>query len=59
LVTVFSAPNYCNEFDNQGALMSVDEELMCSFKIIKSTEAKSKPKTGGRPETPNKNKFVV
>lgn len=58
LVTIFSAPNYCGEFDNQGALMNVDEELMCSFKIIKSSE-KPKPKTGGRPETPNKsNKFV-
>lgn len=24
LVTVFSAPNYCGEFNNSGALMSVD-----------------------------------
>lgn len=31
LVTLFSAPNYCGEFDNAGALMSVDENLMCSF----------------------------
>lgn len=36
LVTVFSAPNYCGEFDNNGAIMDVDEELMCSFKVIKS-----------------------
>lgn len=35
LVTVFSAPNYCGEFDNSGAIMEVDEELMCSFKVIK------------------------
>jgi serine/threonine-protein phosphatase PP1 catalytic subunit len=35
LVTVFSAPNYCGEFDNSGAIMDVDEELMCSFKVIK------------------------
>ena len=27
LVTVFSAPNYCGEFDNSGAIMSVDETL--------------------------------
>ena len=40
LVTVFSAPNYCGEFDNSGAIMDVDEELMCSFKVIKG-EAKS------------------
>lgn len=35
LVTIFSAPNYCGEFDNAGALMSVDENLMCSFKVLK------------------------
>ena len=34
LITVFSAPNYCGEFDNNGGIMVVDEELMCSFKII-------------------------
>ena len=28
LVTVFSAPNYCGEFENAGALMSVDEGLL-------------------------------
>lgn len=31
LVTLFSAPNYCGEFDNAGAMMTVDETLMCSF----------------------------
>jgi serine/threonine-protein phosphatase PP1 catalytic subunit len=31
LVTIFSAPNYCGEFDNAGAMMSVDESLLCSF----------------------------
>ena len=35
LVTVFSAPNYCGEFDNSGAMMSVDENLVCSFQILK------------------------
>ena len=38
-VTVFSAPNYCGEFDNSGAIMDVDEELMCSFKVIKGDAA--------------------
>ena len=38
LVTVFSAPNYCGEFDNSAAIMCVDENLMCSFKIFKSAE---------------------
>ncbi|KAG6580419.1 serine/threonine-protein phosphatase PP1-like [Cucurbita moschata] len=35
LVTVFSAPNYCGEFDNAGAFMCVDSSLLCSFQIIK------------------------
>jgi len=34
LVTIFSAPNYWGEFDNSGAIMSVDEALMWSFQII-------------------------
>lgn len=42
LVTIFSAPNYCGEFDNAGAMMSVDETLMCSFQILKPAERKSK-----------------
>jgi len=35
LVTLFSAPNYCGEFDNAGAMMSVDDTLMCSFQVLK------------------------
>jgi hypothetical protein len=31
LVTVFSAPNYCGEFDNKGAVMFVNSDLLCSF----------------------------
>lgn len=67
LVTVFSAPNYCGEFDNAGklfiylfnlvgivilcllflgAMMSVDESLMCSFQILKPGEKKP-PNAGG------------
>ncbi|XP_072996943.1 serine/threonine-protein phosphatase PP1 isoform X4 [Typha latifolia] len=42
LVTIFSAPNYCGEFDNSGAMMSVDETLMCSFQILKPAEKKTK-----------------
>lgn len=33
LVTLFSAPNYCGEFDNAGGMMSVDANLMCSFQV--------------------------
>jgi serine/threonine-protein phosphatase PP1 catalytic subunit len=42
LVTIFSAPNYCGEFDNAGAMMSVDESLMCSFQILKPADKKPK-----------------
>lgn len=61
LVTIFSAPNYCGEFDNAGAMMSVDETLMCSFQILKPAD--KKPKFGfgstttaktGAPSTKNK-----
>ncbi|KAJ3425827.1 serine/threonine-protein phosphatase [Anaeramoeba flamelloides] len=31
MVTVFSAPNYCDQFDNAGAMMIVEEDLTCSF----------------------------
>ncbi|KAE8696661.1 Serine/threonine-protein phosphatase PP1 isozyme 2 [Hibiscus syriacus] len=42
LVTIFSAPNYCGEFDNAGAMMSVDESLMCSFQILKPADKGSR-----------------
>ncbi|ANB14386.1 type 1 serine/threonine-protein phosphatase catalytic subunit GLC7 [Sugiyamaella lignohabitans] len=38
LVTIFSAPNYCGEFDNAGAMMSLDENLTCSFQILRPAE---------------------
>lgn len=39
LVTIFSAPNYCGEFDNSGAIMEVDENLVCSFRILKPLDS--------------------
>ncbi|KAF7877284.1 hypothetical protein EAF04_000967 [Stromatinia cepivora] len=39
LVTVFSAPNYCGEFDNYGAVMSVSTELLCSFELLKPLDS--------------------
>jgi serine/threonine-protein phosphatase PP1 catalytic subunit len=35
LVTLFSAPNYCGEFDNAGAIMCVSEDLVCSFRVLR------------------------
>ena len=34
LITIFSAPNYDSEFDNSGAMMSVDQNLVCTIKAI-------------------------
>jgi len=35
LITIFSAPNYCGMFENDGCLMKVAEDLTCSFSILK------------------------
>mgnify|MGYP003590043534 CR=1 FL=1 len=35
LLTIFSAPNYTGEFDNYGAVLSIDEALRCSFHVLK------------------------
>lgn len=62
LVTIFSAPNYCGEFDNAGAMMSVDETLMCSFQILRPADRRAMPTVGGgggwasRPGTPPRRK---
>ncbi|KAI3911745.1 hypothetical protein MKX01_029506 [Papaver californicum] len=62
LVTVFSAPNYCGEFDNAGAMMSVDETLMCSFQVLKPAEKKFKFNFGSttttNPGTPPTKSFL-
>lgn len=45
LVTLFSAPNYCGEFDNAGGMMTVDESLLCSFQVRTKFLFKSKYKS--------------
>lgn len=40
LVTIFSAPNYCGEFDNAGAMLSLNEQLMCYFHVIQPIKKK-------------------
>ncbi len=42
LVTIFSAPNYCGEFDNAGAMMVVSREMVCSFKILRPMSHKAR-----------------
>ncbi len=55
LVTIFSAPNYCGEFDNAGAMMSVDDTLMCSFQILKPAEKKQRITQAGEGEFVSRN----
>ena len=52
LVTIFSAPNYCGEFDNAGAMMVIDDNLMCNFKILKPITDKKTVSIFNRPRTP-------
>ena len=54
LVTIFSAPNYCGEFDNAGGAMKVDENLMCSFLILEPIckERERMKSIKDRPKTP-------
>mgnify|MGYP003610687453 FL=1 len=40
LATIFTAPNYCDEFDNSAAIMTIGEGLVCSFKILQPAEKK-------------------
>ena len=53
LVTVFSAPNYCGEFNNSGAIMRIEEDLSCSFQVLRPQE-KVGPFRKVRPKTPFK-----
>lgn len=62
LVTIFSAPNYCGEDNNAGAVMTIDENLMCSFQILSPADKKLKFSIGGTATSksnafPNKVKF--
>ena len=57
LVTLFSAPNYCGEFNNAGALMTVDENLMCSFQILQPNEKRVNNFGIGRPNTPPRGNY--
>ena len=38
LITIFSAPNYCGEFDNSAGILIIDESLTCSLKVLRPVE---------------------
>ena len=35
LVTIFSAPNYCDEFDNSAGVLNISKDLLCKFTILR------------------------
>ena len=35
LITVFTAPNYMDEFDNNGAILEVNKDMICSLHVLK------------------------
>ena len=38
LITIFSAPNDCGEFDNSAGIMIIDDSLTCSLKVLRPVE---------------------
>ena len=38
LITLFSAPNYGGELNNLGAVLTVDENMVCSLFVLKPEE---------------------
>lgn len=44
LVTIFSAPDYCGEYTNSAGMMIVEENLLCSFKVLKPIHVESRKK---------------
>ena len=45
LVTIFTAPNYAGEFDNNGGILEVGEDLLCKFHVLRpNIERKGKRK---------------
>ncbi|KAK0406789.1 hypothetical protein QR680_018808 [Steinernema hermaphroditum] len=53
LITIFSAPFYCGQFDNAAAILVIDADFKCSFKIRRPTDhnwKKQKPKRASKPK---------
>jgi serine/threonine-protein phosphatase PP1 catalytic subunit len=55
VATIFSAPNYMGAFDNSGGVLSVNEQLICSFQVLKPSDLVNSHavSTQNRPGTPN------
>ena len=59
LVTLFSAPNYCGEFDNNAGVLNVDDTLCCSFDILNPVDRKTlKKHMKDKEKSEHKGKFI-
>ena len=38
LITIFSAPNFEGEYDNNSAILFIDDNLTCSLKVLRPLE---------------------
>ncbi|EDW30485.1 GL24566 [Drosophila persimilis] len=56
LITIFSAPNYAGMFDNAGAIMNVDANLIITFIIIKPTYTVTRGGPGASMEATGRNR---
>ena len=50
LVTIFSAPNYCGEFDNDASILEIDENLKAKFHCFKPVDKKDLKKKENQPK---------
>lgn len=50
MITIFSAPNYCGTFNNCGAVLTVDEELRCSFVTLTPSKYRLKVRSNKHSE---------
>ncbi|XP_017868182.1 PREDICTED: serine/threonine-protein phosphatase alpha-3 isoform-like [Drosophila arizonae] len=53
LVTIFSAPNYCGMFDNAGASMGVDKDLVITFDVLRPSKQRSSKERRSQPKERN------
>jgi serine/threonine-protein phosphatase PP1 catalytic subunit len=58
IVTIFSAPNYCYEFGNKGAVLQVDENLFCAFKVLDPKELEEETEVPTKRGTPPRGQFI-